>query len=85
MSDHLKIAEIACDEVRGLMVEYMEHDLSASLREQIDRHLLSCSHCTAIYDGTCNVVQLVGSHGLIELPAGFSERLFSKLMSRRKG
>ena len=84
MSHHLKIAELPCNEVRAEMIEYMEDDLSADLRRQIDRHLATCNHCTAIYDGTRNVVHLVGSQGFIELPPGFSKRLYRKLSDSRK-
>jgi predicted anti-sigma-YlaC factor YlaD len=38
----------------------MEGDLKADIRLRIDEHLNHCEHCTAIYDGVRNVVELSG-------------------------
>ena len=81
MPEQLKIIEITCDEVRRELVDYMDADLKPDLRAQIDSHLDNCDHCTAIYDGVRNIVELVGLSGAIELPAGFSRRLYKKLLS----
>jgi hypothetical protein len=59
----------------------MEDDLTPRLRFQIEGHLENCSHCTAVHDGMRNVVQLLGDEKAIELPAGFSQRLYKRLFS----
>lgn len=84
VSNKLKIVEIACDEVRSELVNYMEEDLASSLRMRIDQHLKDCGHCRAIYDGARNVVELVGAHGSIELPSGFSQRLYKRFLNQIK-
>jgi hypothetical protein len=76
-----KVVEIDCYEVRKELIEYMEDDLDPDFRGQIDHHLRNCEHCTAIYHGVRNVVELVGSSGAIELPEGFSRRLYKKLLA----
>ena len=50
----------------------------------MEKHFRSCKHCTAVLDGTRNMVQLVGDAMAFELPAGFSNRLYRKL-NRRLG
>jgi len=50
----------------------------------MEEHFKGCKHCTAVLDGTRNVVQLVGDATAFELPAGFSNRLYQKL-NRRLG
>ena len=40
----------------------------------------NAGHCTAVLDGTRNVIQLYGDDRLYELPAGFSRRLQRRLM-----
>jgi hypothetical protein len=50
----------------------------------MEEHFKGCKHCTAVLDGTRNVVQLVGDATAFELPAGFSNRLYRKL-NRRLG
>jgi len=75
-----QIVEIDCQHVWKELTNYMEGDLSPEMRDRITYHLQGCRHCTAIYDGTRNVVQLLGDKKSIELPNGFSERLFHRLV-----
>jgi predicted anti-sigma-YlaC factor YlaD len=61
--------------------DYIEADLPSQLRLQIEKHLKECDHCTAVYDGMRNVVRLLGDEKVIELPEGFSERLYKRIVS----
>ncbi len=72
--------EIDCYQVRRELSDYLEGDLTPKLRLQIEDHLQSCSHCMAVYDGLRNVVRLLGDEKIIELPDGFSRRLYKRLM-----
>jgi Putative zinc-finger len=71
--------EISCPEVWKDMVNYTENDLTADMRERIDKHLRDCAHCRAIYDGSRNVVRLLGGEHVLELPLGFSQRLYERI------
>lgn len=71
--------EISCREVIDEISNYIEDDLEQGLRERITEHLQGCSHCTAVLDGTRNVIRLVGDDRTFVLPAGFSQRLYKKL------
>ena len=84
VSERVRAVEIACDEVRRELVDYMEEDLKMDLRMRIDQHLENCQHCTAIYDGVRNVVELVGAQGSIELPRGFTQRLYRRFLNQIK-
>ena len=75
-----RVVEIDCRQVWKELTNYMEGDLMPEMRDRITRHLRECRHCTAIYDGTRNVVYLLGDERSIELPEGFSGRLFDRLM-----
>jgi anti-sigma factor (TIGR02949 family) len=75
----VKILEVDCYEVRRELVNYMEEDMKPELRARIDAHLQNCQHCTAVYDGVRNVVQMLGREQAIELPKGFSHRLYKRL------
>ena len=75
-----RVLEIECRQVWKELTNYMEGDVMPEMRERITRHLRGCRHCTAIYDGTRNIVHLLGDEKSIELPKGFSERLFDRLM-----
>jgi len=83
VSQKPSIVEIDCYQVRRELSEYLEDDVTPELRSQIESHLAGCSHCTAIYDGMRNVVQLLGSERMIEMPEGFSRRLYQRLFRVR--
>jgi hypothetical protein len=73
------IVEMTCMEVRTLNVEYLDGNLSLDAYIRVDTHLEHCGHCAAIYDGVRNVVALLASDELFEVPAGLDERLQDSL------
>ena len=73
------VVEISCEEVWREISNYLEDETSAELRARMQEHFKGCKHCTAILDGTRNVVRLVGAAGAFELPADLSDRLYQKL------
>ena len=78
------VVEISCEEVWREISNYLEGEISAEMRARMEEHFKGCKHCTAVLDGTRNVVQLVGDATAFEVPAGFSNRLYRKL-NRRLG
>jgi len=74
-----KTVEIDCQHVWKELTNYIEGDITPEMRDQITHHLRGCRHCTAVYDGTRNVVKLLGDEKAIELPEGFSSRLYQRL------
>jgi anti-sigma factor (TIGR02949 family) len=74
-----QLVEIDCREVWKEITEYIEGDLTPEMRERVDRHLKECPHCKAVYDGSRNVVRLLGGINVLELPTGFSQRLHRRL------
>src|SRR5215472_11747973 len=73
--------QISCREVRKELANYMEEDISPELRERIERHFLKCDGCSAIYDGLRKVIRLVNSTEIIQLPEGFSVRLYCRIVT----
>ena len=74
--------EISCLDVWREISNYIEGVVPVDLRQRIEEHLKACDHCTAIYDGTRNVLRLVADGETYELPAGFSDRLRQRLEKR---
>lgn len=70
---------ISCEEVWRELCNYLEDDISPELRARMEEHFRACRHCTAVLDGTRNVVRLVGDGRSFEAPAGLSKRLYRKL------
>jgi anti-sigma factor (TIGR02949 family) len=71
--------QIGCAEVIQELSNYIDNDVAGELRNRIKEHLAGCAHCTAILDGTRNVIRLVCDERAFELPQGFSQRLLQRL------
>ena len=75
----MSIVEISCLEVWREVSNLIEGEVSHELRERMEAHFKFCKHCFAIYSGTANAVRLVGDGIEFDVPAGFGDRLKSKL------
>jgi hypothetical protein len=74
-----RMKSLGCLEVRRELANYMEDDVTPELRQRMERHFLECPGCQAVYDGLRNVIRLIGGSEIIELPEGFSRRLYLRL------
>ena len=74
-----KPIEIDCVEVWRQISDYLEGEVDATLRASMDSHFKDCAHCSAILDGTRNVMKLVGDGKAFEIPAGVSQKFYKKL------
>jgi predicted anti-sigma-YlaC factor YlaD len=70
---------IDCKHVWQHISAYIEGDVDAVLRAEIDKHLETCEICSAVLDSTRNVVVLMADDRVFELPAGFSWRLHERI------
>jgi anti-sigma factor (TIGR02949 family) len=75
----MSIIEISCVEVWRDISNYLDGEISAELRERMRAHFEVCDHCSAVLDGTRNVVELVGDGRTFSMPEGFSARLYKKI------
>lgn len=76
---------VNCERVWQEISNYLENDVDPALRDAIEDHFRQCKRCTAILDGTRNVVQLYGDDRLFEVPMGYSWRLRHKLAQHIPG
>jgi anti-sigma factor RsiW len=78
----MSVIEISCLEVWREISNYIDDEVDPELRARMDAHFKVCAHCTAVLDGTKNVVKLVADGVEYELPSGFSERLYNKIKNK---
>jgi hypothetical protein len=71
-----------CEQVWREVSNYIEGDVDAALRSSMDDHFRTCHRCASVLAGTRNVVQLYGDECMLEVPAGFSQRLEKRLVNR---
>ena len=77
----MAIIEISCAEVWREISNYLDEEISAELRERMAAHFKVCAHCTAVLEGTQNVVGLLGDGRVFQVPEGFSKRLYKKIFT----
>lgn len=75
----MNVIEISCIEVWREISNYVDGEVDAKLRARMEAHFKACAHCTAVLDGTKNVVKLVGDGVEYQVPDGFSQRLYNKI------
>jgi hypothetical protein len=71
--------EISCIEVWREISNYIDEQVDPQLRARMTEHFKHCHHCSAILDGSQNVVKLVADGEVFDVPQGFSSRLYSKI------
>jgi anti-sigma factor RsiW len=79
----MKVIEISCLEVWREISNYVDGDVDAELRARMEAHFKVCAHCSAVLDGTRNVVKLVGDGAEYVVPDGFSQRLYSRIKNAK--
>ncbi len=73
---------VNCDQVWGEISNYLDGEVDPTLRAAMEEHLKGCKQCSAVLDGTKNVIELYGDERAMEIPLGFSQRLHSRLHQR---
>lgn len=76
---------IRCEDVWREISNYLDGEVDPNLRATMDEHFHGCKHCTAVLDGSRNVLQLYGDERMLEVPLGFSRRLHRRLEENMHG
>jgi hypothetical protein len=76
---------ISCQHLWSEISNYLEGEVEPPLRAAMEEHLRGCERCTAVLDGTRNVLQLYGDERMLEVPLGFSHRLHRRLEDTMPG
>ena len=76
---------VSCEEVWAEISNYLDGEIEPSLRVAMEEHLRGCKHCSAVLDGTRNVINLYGDERMLEVPLGFSRRLQRRLGDNTQG
>jgi hypothetical protein len=79
---------MTCEQVWHEISNYLDGEVAPDLRAAMDEHLRGCLKCSAVLEGTRNVIALYGEDSMFEPPQGFSQRLHKRLeenMPRQRG
>jgi len=61
---------------------YLEGDLAAEVRQQIENHLSHCQTCHVVVDSTRKAIQIVTDTGSFDLPEAVSKPITERVMAR---
>ena len=75
---------VNCEQVWHEISNYIEGEVSASLRVAMDEHFQTCQRCHSVLEGTRNVIQLYSDERMIEVPSGYSRRLEKRLVQNAR-
>jgi len=73
---------VNCEEVWREISNYVDGEVDAGLRSSMEEHFRTCQPCASVLAGTRTVVKLYGDERMLEVPAGFSQRLEKRLEKR---
>jgi Putative zinc-finger len=76
--------DLKCEQVWLLISDYVDGEVAAPVRAEMDRHLKTCARCTSVLAGTKNLVQLYGDERMFSVPLDFSPALHRRLSQQAR-
>jgi len=74
-----------CEHVLAELSNYLDDELSPSVRQQVEEHMLHCKSCTAVYDSTRKTLRIVTETGSFELSESVSSRIADNIRAKIRG
>ena len=71
-----------CKAVIREISNYIDGELEATIKQELERHLAHCEDCTMILDQTRNSIEILCDSEPIPLPADLHSRLHAALRDR---
>ena len=66
---------VSCEHVLEQLSEFIDGEIGAGLRAEIEAHLKMCRKCAVLHDSLRKVLIIVADERTFEIPVGYSERL----------
>jgi len=79
---------VSCQHVLKELSNYIDNTVDPELRKAIEEHLRGCRRCSVVLDTTRKTLKIYSDEGVLEIPAGYSQRLessFLKKLGRARG
>ena len=73
---------ISCAEFMAAIGDYLDGDVAAEFRLQLERHLSHCATCQVIYDSAKKTVKILADSESFDLPEAISKRITDRVMAR---
>lgn len=81
-SEDAAVARLTCEDVIGMMLDYLEATLTPAMLGAFERHLAGCAPCVAYLRTYRRTRELTGTAERVEMPAEMKTRLREFLQTR---
>ena len=75
---------LSCREVMDELAEYLDEDVAADLRRELEAHLQQCRTCNVLYDSTRKTLRVLTDSRCFELPVDLSARIMAKIRNSKE-
>ncbi len=73
---------ITCADFMAELDSYLDGEVAAAVRAQLEHHLTHCQICKVLVDSTRKTLKIVTEHGLFDLPQEAFEPVAKEIMAR---
>lgn len=73
---------ITCDEFFNEFADYLENQVSAEVREELELHLSQCRACHVLYDSSRKTIRIVSESNSFELPQKVFDPIIDRVMAK---
>jgi hypothetical protein len=73
---------ITCEEFFSEFADYLENQVSAEIRQELELHLSQCRACHVLYDSTRKTVKIVSESDSFELPRDVFDPIIDRVMTK---
>jgi Putative zinc-finger len=73
---------ITCDEFFTEFADYLENQVSAEVRQELELHLSQCRACHVLCDSSLKTIKIVTESSSFELPQSVSDPIIERVMAR---
>jgi predicted anti-sigma-YlaC factor YlaD len=73
---------VSCADFMAELGNYLEGDVAALVRVQLENHLAHCQTCRLVYDSSRKSLKIVTDSGSFELPEEALKPVTEKIMAR---
>ncbi len=71
-----------CEGVTRELSNYIDGEVDAALRQELEHHLGGCQHCTVVLNQVKRTVELFCDTEPVDLPSDVRSRLYAALQSK---
>src|SRR5271167_4316414 len=76
---------MTCVEVQRELSNYLDRELPVEVCTEMESHFRTCELCVTLLQDTRDIVLALGDERLVDVPPGYSTRLYRKLNVQLRG